>query len=276
MEHTSSFFKGADGTELYTQIWRPDGGMKTAVLILHGWGDHSNRYTHVGEAFAAAGIGTMAVDFRGHGQTAGPRGYMKSYDNEMFMDIDLLLAEMKIQFPNVPHVLYGHSTGGGIVLGYAIKKRPTVAGIIASSPWLELAVQPPSILISAMRLIRSIYPKFTRDMGYTDGLLSRDPQLDVVSRNDSLMHSKMTAGLFVEAVDNGRFVLKNASQITVPLLLMHGTADPVTSHAASQQVASTAPNATLKLWPNALHELHNEINRYEVIQYMIDWLEQFG
>lgn len=273
MNHLSFFFTAAEGAKLYTQVWEPDGGVKTAVLLLHGWGDHSNRYAHVGEAFAAVGVALVAVDLRGHGQTDGPRGFVKSYDGHLFVDTDMLLAEMRSRYPNAQQVLYGHSTGGGAVLGYVIKRQPAVDGLIASSPWLKLAIEPPRLMVGAMRLLRRVYPRFTQDLGYTEGLLSRDPMLDTVSKSDSLMHSKMSAALFVEAVDNGRFALEHAEQITVPLLLMHGTGDKVTSHEATQQFANRAANATLKLWPDALHELHNEINREEVINYLVGWLE---
>jgi alpha-beta hydrolase superfamily lysophospholipase len=273
MKHSSQIIEMADGTAVFTQQWEPAERAKTAVLCLHGWGDHGGRYTHVGEAFAQAGMVFTAVDLRGHGQTKGPRGYLKSYKDQMFPDIDHILAHLQQRFPHIPQVLYGHSTGGGIALGYAIQRQPKVAGIIASSPWLMLYQEPSKGMVRLMRLIRTVYPKFTRELGYTDGVLSRDPAVDVAGRADQLMHSSMSAGLFVEAVNNGRYVLKNADKITPPLLLMHGTADKVTSPIASQQVTNNAPHAIIKLWPDALHELQHEINKDEIIAYMIAWVE---
>ena len=260
--------------KLFAQIWAPNNTPKAIVLLVHGFGEHSQRYRHVAEAFAKNAIATLAIDLRGHGQTTGPRGYTNSYDAEIFPDLNRILDIVEEKFPNIPQFLYGHSTGGGIVLGYALKKKPDVAGVVATSPWITLTEEPPGPLISTMNMMKRVRPSFSNDMGYTEGLLSRDPQIDVENQADELMHGIMTAGLFIEAVENGRFVLNHANQFPLPLLLTHGTADKLTSFESSQQFATNAPadKVTLKLWPDAYHELHNDIIKDEVIEYITEWI----
>lgn len=275
MNQSQYFLDVQNNVRLFNQIWEPDGSAKAVVLLVHGWGEHSQRYQHVGQAFADAGFVLAATDLRGHGRTEGPRGFINSYNHEIFPDIDSLLKDLAEKYPNLPQFLYGHSTGGGIVLGYAIKKKPKVAGIIATSPWLTLKEPPSKMMLNSMKLMKRVYPKFRSDLGFTENLLSRDPAVDEAAKADELMHSVMTAGLFMEAVNNGRFVLHHAAGFPLPLLVMHGTGDKLTSYSSSQRFARQAPSntSTFKAWQNAYHELHNDIMKEDAIGFMVKWLD---
>ena len=67
--------------------------------------------------------------------------------------------------------------------------------------------------------------------------------------------------------------LARASEITVPLLLAHGRNDMVTSPAGSMQVAEAAPRATLKLWDEGYHELHNDLLKEEHFDFITEWID---
>ena len=70
-----------------------------------------------------------------------------------------------------------------------------------------------------------------------------------------------------------RWVRDHAADLGLPTLLMHGTADPITSAQASIEFAQrTAGKCTLKTWPALYHELHWERDRDEVIQFALDWM----
>lgn len=268
--HLNSF----DNLQLYTHLWQPQTPARAIILLIHGWGEHGGRYAPMAHSLTAAGFLVAAVDLRGHGQSQGARGYINSFEKQLFPDLNQLMDGLVNSNPDLPLFLYGQSTGGGIVMGYALKQKPLLAGVIASSPWLTLATPPPQVLMATLRLMKRIYPRFGHDLGYTEGILSRDPEVDVIAQADQQMHSMMTAGLFMEAVDNGRYILDHADQFPCPLLLMHGGDDSITSAMSSQQFAQRAPaeNTTFKLWPNALHELHNDIIKEEVISCMIEWI----
>lgn len=276
MKQSQFYLEIANNTNLFTQLWEPEINSKALILLIHGFGEHSQRYKHVAEALTKAGFITAAMDLRGHGLTNGPRGVVISYENEVFPDISKLLDTLSKRYGRLPTFLYGHSTGGGIVMGYALKQKPKIAGIISTSPWLTLAEEPSSALVRSMRLMKKVNPQFTNDMGFTENLLSRDPQVDIDAQNDQLMHGIMSAGLFIEAIDNGRYVLKNAYRFPLPLLLMHGTDDKLTHFGSSQKFANLANSekVTFKRWPDAYHELHNDIIKDEVITFMENWVEK--
>lgn len=261
---------------LYTQVWEPNAEARGVILLLHGWGEHSQRYWHVAQALTQAGFVTAATDLRGHGRTSGARGFVRSYRDELFSDVTRLLERLTGDYGRLPTFLYGHSTGGGIVLGYTLHTIPSINGVIATSPWLTLKEEPAPIFVSAMRLIKKVHPHFTNELGYTENILSRDPEIDRLAQADGQMHAFMSAGLFIEAMDNGRFVMKNPHQFPLPLLLMHGSGDQITSFESSHQFAQKMhpSRITFKAWPEAFHELHNDIIKNEVITFMVEWLNQ--
>ena len=109
--------------------------------MVHGLGEHIQRYDHWAEMFKKEGIGFAGVDLPGHGRSDGRRGDIKSYKvlEEM---IDILLKTTIRTFPGTPVFIYGHSLGGGIVLDYLIRKNPGIKGAIVTSPWLRLSFEP--------------------------------------------------------------------------------------------------------------------------------------
>ncbi len=103
--------------------------------------------------------------------------------------------------------------------------------------------------------------------------LSRDPAVIAAYQADPLVHDRLSARLGIELLQSGEWAIARAAEFPLPLLLMHGTADRLTSHQASQEFASQAPNCTLKLWEGLYHETHNEPEKAEVIGFVVDWLQ---
>ena len=74
--------------------------------------------------------------------------------------------------------------------------------------------------------------------------------------------------------DSGLWALEHASELSLPLLLMHGSADRLTSANASREFARNGgKNITLHIWDGDFHEIHNELDQAEVFQMMIHWLD---
>src|SRR5688500_13966347 len=97
----------ADGVNIHTRRWEPEGPTKGAVCLVHGLGEHSGRYGAVAPRLTEAGYAVCAFDLRGHGESGGRRGDTRfSAASE---DIDRLLADAADRFPDAPRFLYGHS-----------------------------------------------------------------------------------------------------------------------------------------------------------------------
>src|SRR5919199_2405933 len=126
-------WRAADGVRLYGQGWQPQGEPLAVVCLVHGQGEHSGRYAGLAAALVEAGYAVLAFDLRGHGRSEGQRGHTPSYD-AWLGDIARLLEEAGNRFPRRPRFLYGHSMGGNLVLGYALRRAHAdpLAGVIAS------------------------------------------------------------------------------------------------------------------------------------------------
>ena len=103
--------------------------------------------------------------------------------------------------------------------------------------------------------------------------LSHDPIIGMNYLEDPLVHGKVSLNLFNISSNAGANALAKAHLLRYPTLIMHGNEDRVTSHKASAQFAKSAEKYTVfKLWNGMRHELHNEIQKEEVIQFIYNWI----
>ncbi|MEI6457222.1 MAG: lysophospholipase, partial [bacterium] len=241
--------------------------------LIHGLSDHAGRYRHVGSFFADSGYTMIIPDLRGHGRSFGKRGHFPSFDIVM-EDISLFMAEARRRHPEMPVILYGHSMGGNLVLNYLIRNMPRVAGAIVTSPWLRLNLKPALykaiLAISANRF----FPSMTRPDGIIPSFLSHDEEVVRKYIADPLVHSLISVRTYLEISRAGEYALKHAEKIGCPLLLMHVTDDRLTSFVASREFSNrVVANITFKAWEGLYHELHNEIEKDEVLGFIRDWLD---
>jgi alpha-beta hydrolase superfamily lysophospholipase len=217
----------------------------------------------------------MTFDLRGHGKTTGQRGHTPSYETLM-EDIDRFLGEVEKRFPGCPRFLYGHSLGGNLVLNYVLRRRPALAGVIATGPGLRTALEQQTTKLLLARLLSRLMPTMTMHSGLPATALSHDPEVVQAYVNDPLVHDHATTRFAVEALAAGRWAMEHAAEFPdLPLLLMHGAADPVCFPDCSREFAGQVRGpCTLKMWENLYHEIHNELEKEMVLAYVVDWLNQ--
>lgn len=272
MEISEWAWKSSDGLDMYARGWAPQGLPKAAIMLVHGHGEHVARYDHVAAALTEKGYALLGFDLRGHGKSGGPRGHTPSYD--ALMDDIASFSQLTDQrYAGLPRFLYGHSLGGNLVLNYALRRKPDLHGVIATDPWLKLAFDPPAAQVALGRLINGFAPGFTQHSKLDTQGLSHDQVVVSAYNNDPLVHDKISVRLYVAIHESGLWALEHAAEFPLPLLLMHGAADPITSAKASQEFAQKAGNkVTLKVWDGLYHEIHNELEKAEVFNFMLDWL----
>lgn len=268
--------KTSDGLRLSGFIHPSEMETKAVVAIVHGMGEHAMRYQHVADFFNQQGIAVISLDLRGHGTSEGKKGHTPDY--EMLMnDLDLFLRYAEEQFPSQPLILYGHSMGGNLVLNYLIRKQKKLAAAIVTAPYLKLAFEPPAWKVSLGKLTSGILPSLTQPTGLETAAISRDPEVVRKYEADPLVHDKITSSFFVNVHFAGPYAIENAQKICIPLLLMHGLEDRLTSPKGTEAFGKNASDkCTIKLWPGLYHELHNEPEKEEVLQFELNWLKQIG
>lgn len=272
MELHEHYLEAKDGTRLFVREAEVVGKAKAHIVLTHGRGEHSGRYLHVAAAFASRGLKTFSYDLRGHGHSGGKRGDTPGYD-ALLDDLDRVVQ--LAQSVDAPLFLFGHSLGAQIVVNYILEREPACRGAIIASPYLRLAFQPEWWRLALARVIRSLWPSLTLETKLISSRLSRDgahlaslPDLDLV-------HHRISVRMY-EAVKNGAArAFAGAPRLRIPVLLLHGTEDSVTSAEATREFHALigAQDKTLAVFPGMLHETHNEIGREEVIAMMTSWIE---
>jgi acylglycerol lipase len=265
-------WKSCNGLDLYARSWEPDGKPKAVIMLVHGHGEHLLRYEHVADALTEKGYAMLGFDLCGHGKSGGPRGHTMSYD-ALMDDIAAFSQQVEERYPGLPRFLYGHSMGGNLVINYALRRKPEFRGVIATGPWFKLAFDTPGVQLTFLRLISSIAHGFSLHSPVNADNLTHDETAARAYTKDPLVHDIISARLLLMIHDSGLWALEHAAEFPLPLLLMHGAADPITSAKASQEFAEKAGDkVTFKLWDGLYHEIHNEPEKAEVFKAMLDWL----
>ncbi len=268
-------FTTKDGLKLYSKVWMSDKPAKALVLLVHGLGEHLERYDHVAKIFNENGFHIYSFDQRGHGKSEGKRGHTPSAQH--LMD-DILLALQKIREEfgeTLPVFLYGHSLGALEVLYFGTKEKAIVKGIIATSPPLELSGTPESKKKLA-KFMNNFLPGMTMPNGLDAKGLSHDEEVVKAYQTDPLVHDKISVRLGMFMFEGAEVVLSEANNWQSPLLLMHGTDDPICDIKGSDKFFEQLAygDVTYKRWEGLYHETHNEPEKAEVIQTMVDWIKQ--
>ena len=157
MKHEELEWFTNDGLKLFAQKWEPQAGLKGAVCLVHGLGEHSSRYRHWAERLNSAGYCLFAFDLRGHGRSAGKRGHAPSFDHHLD-DIDLLVERASALHKGLPLFIYGHSLGGLLVLYYIIQRQPTLKGAVVTSPGLETGASENKFMVALASFLGKLLP----------------------------------------------------------------------------------------------------------------------
>ncbi len=267
-------WQASDGLRLWAQGWRPQAEPRAVVCLVHGGGEHSGRYAHVAAALTAASYAFLAFDLRGHGRSEGPRGHAPSYE-VLLDDLGRFLDEAARRFPGLPRFLYGHSLGGNLALNYALRRRPALAGVIVTSPFLRPAFRPPPWKLALGRVLYRLWPLFSMSNEVNPQALSRDRGIARAYTSDPLVHNRVTARAGLDVLQAGRWAIDHAPEFSLPLLIVHGGADAIASPEASRRFAERVPSAvTLRVWEGLYHEVHNEPERQAVLAFVLGWLQE--
>jgi alpha-beta hydrolase superfamily lysophospholipase len=263
----------SNGQLLRGIIRSPGENIRAVVIFVHDLCDHVQRYSSWIEKFSGRNFGFVAFDLPGHGRSDGKRGNIKSYSLPREM-LDTLIKENKKTFPGVPVFLYGYGMGGVIVLEYILKRNPVVAGAVISSPWLKLSFKPYGKRNLLSRAISGLYPSFTKPAGLDSSHFSHDQGFRDKYLADPLIHGQISVSLYKSALSAADYSLRKAPDLKVPVLMMHGSGDLIASPDGTREFASRTNMAQIKIWEDGYHELHGELFKEELFEYISDWIEK--
>jgi alpha-beta hydrolase superfamily lysophospholipase len=277
-QRSETFFNGHDGTKLFLQKWiNPKA--KGTVIFTHGQAEHSECYVRLIDAMENESWNFIGWDLRGHGKSAGIRGYAKDFDDYVLdFHIFINLCKTFSEVSNKPIVLLGHSMGGLIQTCALIEKKlDGISAQVLSSPLFDVSVAVPAWKESGATFLNAFLPKVTlgNEIKYSD--LTRDPKVIREYEMDTYRHDKISSGVYIGMKREFPKVQAHASEITLPTLLHISDQDPVVSSPAALKFFDhiSSERKELKIVEGGKHELYNDICREEVFKVVIQFLKPY-
>lgn len=264
-------FKGVGGLNIVFRSSRPEGRPRAVLVIVHGFNSHSGQYLWAADRFAASGFAVYAHDQRGRGKSEGERFYVEKVEDYVD-DVTTFVALAKSRDPGLPVFMLGHSAGGVISCVYALEHQKEINGLICES--FALKVPAPELLLKSVKWLSRHFPRLPVLKLPKKGF-SRDAKVVESMIKDPLIAKEIQPAITVAAMlrANER-VEREFRLIKLPVLILHGAADTVTLAAGSKLFHDNAGSSdkTLKLYPDHVHDLLNDIGKEKVIADIMGWM----
>jgi alpha-beta hydrolase superfamily lysophospholipase len=260
----------ADGTPIAVRHWPSPADPWASVVLVHGIAEHSGRYEDVGAWLSEAGLDVTSYDLRGFGGSGGRRAWVDRWSRH-HDDLQERILAARDQAGGRPIVVYGHSLGGLVALGYVLAEatRPLPDALVLSAPALDSSV--PGWKRRLARLLNAVAPTIALDNDFDPAVLSRDPTVGERYVLDPLNEHRTTVHLAVLSFDEQARVRDALTRLAVPTVVVHGEADELVPPWATEPLAGV-PAVTRRTYPRLRHESHNEPEGREVIADVVAWL----
>jgi len=270
--HVQSRLSAQDGVSLFYQMDVPE-QPKAIFIFVHGVCEHCGRYQYLTEKFNSFGYGVYRFDLRGHGQSEGARGFVKSY-MDYIEDTHLLVTRAHKEYPALPVYMLGHSMGGFITAAYGIQYPDTLSGqILSGTPAIELPLKDVQLLKKLpFELLQRL--RVGNKLG---AVVSRDPEVVKAYGEDPLNLKKSTLKMSGEMFLKGpKWMAENIKNYRYPCLILHGGEDKIVTPEASKWLFSHigSEDKELKIYEGLYHEIFNEQERDTVIEDVHTWMEK--
>jgi len=265
-------FGSPGGVDIFLRSWRPESAPRAVMVICHGFNAHSGQYAPVAQRLAAAGFAVYAPDLRGRGRSQGERFYVEDVA-DYATDLGGAVAIAKSREPGLPVFLLGHSAGGVTAAIYTLDHQDELAGFICES--FAFQVPAPGFALAAIKGLSHIAPHLGV-LKLNNEFFSRDPAIVAALNADPYIKDETQPAMTVAALTRADERLHDSFEtITIPLLILHGTADKATVYKGSQYFYDHAGSAdkTLKLYEGHYHDPLADIGKEAVFADILAWLD---
>ena len=299
----STFLSSDEHTRLYYREYLAEREAVGIVQLVHGIAEHIERYHDFATFLANNGYIVVAHDQLGHGKSAQNRELLGVFSetggwDKAVQDIRTLYNMTAAKYPGKPYFLFGHSMGSFLVRTYLIRFRDGLDGVMLSGTGQQNPIFISGAKVMCARevkkhgapyksaklnkiafgsyndkfdTVRTAYDWICRDPAVVDKYVS-DPLCCFIP-SASLLEDMMEGILYISKPKNVARMKKN-----LPVLFFSGDKDPVGDYgrgvirAYKSFLRAGMTDVTMKLYHNARHEMLNELNKAEVYQDILSWL----
>lgn len=290
--------------KLYSVKYLPDGEPKAIVQIVHGMSEYMGRYEDFAKFLTQEGYLVTGEDHLGHGLSV-PQGdtfgYFCTMDpaTVLVRDVHRLKKTVQGQYPGVPYVILGHSMGSyilrnylcrygtgiqaAIIMGTGTEKKSSLDFVRFLAKMIRTIYGEKHLSRTLDKLVMGSYNKKIEAPRTDSDWLSRDEEVVNKYRIDPLCGFPFTVNGYEALFEllNRLFKQENLAKLPaqLPTLMVSGGQDPVGAYGEGVQKAyESMKNAgmqkvELKMYPEDRHEILNELDRQQVYDDILKWLE---
>ena len=265
-------FESAAGLKIFFRSWHPSAAPRGVVVIVPGFNSHSGYYGWVAGQLVARGLAVHAIDLRGRGKSDGERYYVRSF-RDYVTDVEGLVKLARSRDTGLPVFVLGHSAGGVVSCLYALDHQGELAGLVCES--FAFKVPAPDFALAVFKGLAHLAPH-AHVLRLKNEDFSRDPAVVQAMNDDALIaHETQPTQTLAEMVRADERLSESFPQLTLPVLILHGTADKATRPSGSQRFYNEAgsKDKTLKLYDGGFHDLLNDTGKGPVMADVTAWLE---
>jgi acylglycerol lipase len=261
----------AKGLTIFVRSWLPDANARGVVVIVPGFNSHSGYYGSVAEQLVAADLAVYALDLRGRGQSDGERFYIDKFADYV-NDVSAVVTLAKSREPGLPTFLLGHSAGGVVACLYALDYPRELTGLISES--FAHDIPAPDFALAVFKGLSHVAPH-AHILHLKNEIFTRDPKaVQAMDADPLIAHETQPTNTLAEMVRADERLKKEFPSITLPVLILHGTADQATRPSGSQRFYDMAgsQDKTLKLYDGHVHDLLNDLDKEIVMADIRNWI----
>ncbi len=266
-------FPGTGGKITY-RSWLPEGAPRAVLVICHGFNSHSGQYDWPARQFAGKGLAVYAADLRGRGKSDGTPRFHVADMADYVSDLSGMIKIAKARHPGMKVFLLGHSAGGATAVAYALDYQSELTGLICES--FAYKVPGPMFALGLFKSLAQIIPK-VGFLKLKNKDFSRDPMVVAALDADPLTKNEaQTVGTLAALVRNGERLHREFPNITIPVLILHGSSDHATLPAGSQEFFDKAgsKDKQIKIYQDHFHDLLADIGKEDVVADIQNWIDK--
>jgi len=261
------------GGRIFTRYWEAFGHPRASLVICHGFNAHSGHYIRAAEEFSKSGFAVTALDLRGRGRSEGERFYVEDV-SEYVSDLSQAIEAARSRHPELRLFLLGHSAGGVTAVSYALDHQERIDGLICES--FAFRVYAPDIALKLLEGAAHVAPHL-HVLRLPMDAFTRDPERLAELKADPLVRDEsqpVATGAALARADER--LEREFRRITLPLLILHGTADKATKPEGSKRFFDQAGSTDkdLKLYEGHVHDLLADLGWEQVHADIVAWLDK--
>ncbi len=266
------FLESTDGKQLYNVHWQNNEPIGY-VLIVHGYGEHIERYDEVASSFNKAGFSVFGYDFKAHGRSEGKDCYMVDFQ-EYLDDLGKVLNYLAF---DKPFYFYGHSVGALTTITYLLNNKineDLFRGCVFTGPALKISEDLSPLLQKMSSIIAAIAPRFKAAALPVDGI-SKVPEEQAKYKEDPYIYSdKICAAPGSAIIKATKKMQQSFGEVNFPFLVMHGKDDTIIEPKSSEMLyeGAASTDKEIVMWDNLAHEIMRSYEKEAVIKKMTDWM----